>query len=176
MVAKSSIPEEVKERWLEAEYKLSAIKDKLASKQDFANLLSAYEKSISETAAAMKALGVWDKCARCGKSSSGSCCAPEVASWYDVETLMINILMGCELPSDPFYSGHCLFLGEKGCVLKARHYFCVHFLCPKIQDLLGQHNKNILMKTVGNEILWGSKVLSYIVSVGRSLIPHSVAG
>lgn len=157
-----SLMEEIRERWLEAEKRLATVKGELISNRDFLSLLNSYEESIAGTARAMKSLGVWDECARCGKSPGGSCCAPEVASWYDVETFMINILMGCEFPPHPFYHGHCIFLGEKGCILKARHYYCVHFLCPQIQDMLGANNKDLLMKIVGKEIFLGSKVISYI--------------
>lgn len=155
---------QVRDLWLKAEEKLELNKDRLLSDENFKLTLRAYELAIKETSEAMKGFGVWDECAECGKSPKGSCCAPEVACWYDIETFMINILMGCNLPSSSFYPDHCLFLGEKGCVLKARHYYCVHFLCPAVQNKLGQKSKEILMKIIGKELFLGSKAISLIVS------------
>ncbi|MEJ5299432.1 MAG: hypothetical protein WHS38_00400 [Thermodesulforhabdaceae bacterium] len=155
--------EEVKNRWLKAQEIACFLRNTSTSYQEeFRNLIREYESAIDDTAKAMKEFGVWDECALCGKSPKGSCCAPEVALWYDVETLTVNVLMGCELPSSPFYLGHCLFLGERGCLLKARHYFCVHFLCPNIERKLGADAKSLILKVVGQELLIGLAVISWL--------------
>jgi hypothetical protein len=159
----AEIVKKVESRWLRACELVSLLKkDDATFPEKFRNLIKDYDSAINETAAAMRRLGVWDECARCGRSAKGSCCAPEVALWYDVETLAINVLMGCDFPSSPFYPDHCLFLGEKGCLLRARHYFCVHFLCPTLEQKLGSETKNFLLKTVGKELLIGSEVISWL--------------
>jgi len=153
----------VESRWFRACELVSLLKkDNITLLEKFWNLIKDYDSAINETATAMIRLGVWDECARCGRSSKGSCCAPEVALWYDIETLAINVLMGCDLPLFPFYSDHCLFLGEKGCLLKARHYFCVHFLCPTLEQKLNSESKLFLLKTIGKELFIGSKVISWL--------------
>ncbi|MCX7821914.1 MAG: hypothetical protein N2260_00535 [Syntrophobacterales bacterium] len=163
MVTEEYIIGHVKKLWKEAEERLESKREGLFSNKDFAFTFRSYELAIEETAKAMEAFGVWDECARCGSSPKGSCCAPEVASWYDIETLMVNILMRCTLPSRPFYPNHCLFLGERGCLLKARHYYCVHFLCPEIEGMLGPSKKELLRKIIGEELFWGSKVISNLL-------------
>lgn len=165
MVAEEEIFNGVAKLWRRAEKELGF--KRLTANEYLTSILGAYKLAIGETAEVMKALGIWDECAKCGRSLKGSCCAPEVASWYDLETLIINILMGCTFPSSPFYKGHCLFLGEKGCLLKARHYYCVHFLCPEIQNNLTTDQKETLMKVIGKELLLGSKVISCLVLLMR---------
>ncbi len=131
-------------------------------KDDFLSALRDYEKSIEETAFWMKKLKIWEECAICGNSPKGSCCAPEVALWYDLETIVINILMGCKIPPSPYKRDHCFFLGEKGCLLKARHYYCVTFLCPPLANKLSPQEKGDLYKVIGREIGEGSRLIAMV--------------
>lgn len=141
---------------------------RLLTDGEFLQLLEDYRRAINNTLSAMRNLGIQEKCALCGQSEKGSCCAPEVASWYDPETLLINLLMGHLLQEAPYYRDHCLFLGKKGCTLIARHYYCVHFLCPGIKEELSKESLNNLMQVVGAEILAGSKVFAHLRKINTA--------
>jgi len=133
----------------------------LLSDLGFMKVLDDYEKAIEDTARAMTSLSIWKMCAICGNSPKGSCCAPEVAIWYDAELVFVNLLMGCDVEKGQFYKDHCFFLGKNGCILKARHYYCVHYLCPEIKAILSAAELDMLYRTIGREILTGSNVLHY---------------
>ncbi|SFM65568.1 hypothetical protein [Thermodesulforhabdus norvegica] len=139
-----------------------ALRAKLLEDSEFLKLIRKYRLTIEHTWQCMKDLRIPEKCALCGQSEKGSCCAPEVATWYDPETLLVNLLMGQSMPKNPYYPDHCIFLGKSGCTLKARHYYCVQFLCPSIKQDLSEKNLEKLMKTAGREILAGSQTLTYL--------------
>ncbi len=127
----------------------------------FRELLHRYEESIQNTQKLLNSLGISNQCAECGKRPTGSCCAPEVATWYDPETLFINLLMNCRLQTKGAYVGHCCFLGQYGCTLKGRHYFCVNFLCDSIKARLSEEEIRKFCKVAGREINLASDVMSY---------------
>ncbi len=153
----TSIPDEVARRmWRDAEVLLACWGDRLRTDEVCREALWCYEQVIEKTAWWMRHLRVWERCAACGTSLRQSCCAAEVATWYDRETFLINLLLGVEMPAVPFYEQHCIFLGEHGCTLKARHYYCVHFLCPDLHHSLTQSEKRSLASIVGEEVYRGS--------------------
>lgn len=136
--------------------------DKLLGDEHFRKLMENYSQNIRATCSLMQQFGIWGKCTECGKSPQGSCCAPEVATWYDPETILLNLVMGCSLPNFPVYPNHCLFLGKNGCILKSHHYYCVHFLCTPLKSTLSPDNLACLYSTIGSEILVGSVLFHYL--------------
>lgn len=49
----------------------------------------------------------------------------------------------------------CLFVGENGCKLMARHSFCVNFLCPDLLEGFVSTQREILSTVVGTELQAG---------------------
>jgi len=134
----------------------------LAREKTFTDLLDAYSEAISRTQERMRTLGVVAACARCDSQPSGSCCFKGVEGWYEPEILLINRLMNVSIPRRPAAEGQCLFLGERGCRLKARHSFCVNFLCPTVREVLGPSGTAELLAVAGRELLLGLEAETFL--------------
>jgi hypothetical protein len=126
--------------------------------EPFLALLRAYRAAIEESGAAMRDLGVAGKCGECSGAGPGSCCSRGVEDWYDSVQLLVNLLMGCDLAETRPLAADCHFVGPQGCTLVARHYFCVHFLCPTLMEQLGHATTKRLLAVVGQELSIGSQL------------------
>ena len=118
-------------------------------------LLDSYGSAIDRSGARMRDVGVVKTCTDCAMHGPGSCCFPGIEEGYDSILLLINRLMGCCLPDEPEVDSSCFFVGSQGCKLKARYYFCLHYLCPRLQDLLGTAGAHDLLATIGEELAAG---------------------
>jgi len=99
--------------------------------------IEAYRREIDRTWEVMAETEVILGCTRCVKRYGGSCCFQGVEEQFDAVLLWLNLLMGYELPGERELPGSCLFVGLKGCKLRARPYFCIHYICPPLQAALG---------------------------------------
>jgi hypothetical protein len=70
---------------------------------------------------------------------------------YDVIHLLINLLLGSPIHVSKTQSGECWFLGERGCTLAAKAYFCLDYFCPKFDDPLGAQGMGALLEAVRQE-------------------------
>jgi hypothetical protein len=118
-------------------------------------LLSAYSAAIGGTQMLMRRLKVTAACTDCAKQGAGSCCFEGIESGYDSVLLLINLLMGCDIPDSREVPGSCFFVGERGCKLQARYYYCLHYLCPALQAALGPDAISELLSILGKELAAG---------------------
>lgn len=121
-------------------------------------LLDAYRAAITRSGVLMRETGVWAGCARCAGIGHGSCCFQGIEYEYDRILLLVNLLLGCEIPEEQAVPESCLFLGEEGCRLAARYYFCVNYLCPDLQESLDPAAVRQLLHAVGRELNAGWEV------------------
>ncbi|MCE5244981.1 MAG: hypothetical protein ABFD98_13230 [Syntrophobacteraceae bacterium] len=119
------------------------------------SLLAGYREAIRRSGDLMRGAGVCAACARCAGVGQGSCCFPGIENEYDCVGLLMNLLLGCNVPGEAAVPGSCFFLGEKGCRLTARYYFCVNYLCPDLQKQMGAENVRTLLHAVGEELSSG---------------------
>jgi hypothetical protein len=77
--------------------------------------------------------GIVAICTACERDDGGSCCGAGLEDRYDGVTLLINLLLGADLPAKRRDPASCHFLGEHGCLLSIRDVICVNFLCQKIE-------------------------------------------
>ncbi len=117
--------------------------------------LGKYRNAIEKTGEAMREMGVHRACASCAGKESGSCCFPGIEEGYDHVLLLINLLLGHCVPDAGEFPGSCMFVGDRGCKLFARYYFCVHFLCPGLHELLDPLTVKALLRLVGEELHTG---------------------
>ena len=115
-------------------------------------LLQKLRDSIDNTNQTMLTLGVVAECKYCEEMEGGSCCGSGIENKYDVELLLINLLLGGSLQNHEPVGNSCFFLGKKGCKLKARHVLCVNYLCPKLQKNLTREELITLQTCVGEEL------------------------
>lgn len=118
-------------------------------------LFSSYDQAIEETQRLMQQKGVSAACTLCAAREKGSCCFEGIEAGYDRILLLINLLMACPLPESRELPGSCLFVGRNGCRLRARYYFCVHYLCPDLQAALDAAAREALRDAVGKELAAG---------------------
>jgi len=128
----------------------------------FNQLLSRYRRAIDVSTETMHKLGIANHCRDCAGNGPGSCCSRGVEDWYDAMLLFVNLLLGCDLREVRPQSADCHFVGPNGCTLLARHYFCLHFLCPAVQERLGPATTSQWLAFVGEELQLGWEVEQYL--------------
>lgn len=115
--------------------------------------LDRYRQEISRTQRLMTDLGVVTGCASCAtRIPGGGCCGAGIEDWYDELLLLFNLMLGRNIPNVRVNKNDCLFLGPKGCLLLARHHFCVNYLCSRITGTLGPDDLSALEAQGGAEL------------------------
>jgi hypothetical protein len=127
----------------------------LTNQDGLCALFDMYRKAIHKTQEVMQQLGVVETCSVCACERSGSCCFPGVEEWYDHVLLLVNLVLGRQIPEFREVPGGCLFLGNRGCRLIARHSFCVNYLCPTLKDLIKTPPMQTLLSVSGDELYCG---------------------
>ncbi len=117
--------------------------------------LDRYRELMGQTQLAMVRFGVVAGCTRCAQEEQGSCCFEGIEDGYNTSLLLLNQLMGCDIPEEKEVPGSCLFVGHEGCKLKGRFYFCLHYLCPRLQESLGGERAKVLLQILGKELQAG---------------------
>ena len=116
-------------------------------------LLHRIDQDIDRTARAMAELGIDEACALCDRTSPcGSCCSRGLEKKYDSVLLLINLLLGRDLPDTPTREDSCHFLGHRGCRLRIRHMLCIDYLCPGLETRLGTAGLIRIQSVAGMEI------------------------
>jgi len=115
-------------------------------------LLSKLRDCIENTNQSMVTLGVVAECKNCEEREGGSCCGSGIENKYDVELLLVNLLLEASLRDQQPSQNSCYFLGEKGCKLTARHVLCVNYMCQKLQKKLAREQLISLQTCAGEEL------------------------
>lgn len=115
-------------------------------------LLADLEEAVSASSEAMGDAGLKELCRECEEEEGGSCCGKGIERRYDGVLLLINRLLGIPLPMKRMREGGCFFLGEQGCVLKARHVLCVNYLCEKVKQTIPHERVLHLKEKEGKEL------------------------
>jgi len=114
--------------------------------------LTRLEDAMQVSHKEMGEIGVLGICRDCEKNGGGSCCGAGLENKYDGWLLLINLLLDVRLPKKRHHKESCFFLGETGCLLKARHVICVNYLCKKITDQINPHTLKALREKEGIEL------------------------
>ena len=115
-------------------------------------LLRKLRDCIENTNQSMVTLGVVAECKNCEEREGGSCCGSGIENKYDVELLLVNLLLKASLRNQQPSQNSCYFLGEKGCKLTARHVLCVNYICQKLQKKLAREQLISLQTCAGEEL------------------------
>jgi hypothetical protein len=127
-------------------------KDHLAADSTSAGLLSRLRSATEASSARMLDSGLVQTCAECETLEGGSCCGRGLEDHYDGYLLLINLLLGVNLPAERRDPRSCYFLGLKGCVLSARHVLCVNYLCRKATDRIDSKALALLRELEGVQL------------------------
>jgi hypothetical protein len=143
----------IEEKIALADYLWKGYGEDLAADDEINRLLGVYRKEILRTYELMKTLKVVNECTVCAtRVAGGGCCGAGIEDWYDELILLLNLLLGKQIPTQRLNQNDCFFLGHNGCQLFARHHFCVNYLCPRIIDLLSQSELSALRAQSGKEL------------------------
>jgi hypothetical protein len=115
-------------------------------------LLELLQENILASGTVSRDLGVLALCKRCEEEEGGSCCGAGIENRYFPPLLLVNLLLGVNLPEDRCFANSCYFLGKEGCGLKARDILCINYLCSEIQRLLAPEKVATLQAVTGEEM------------------------
>jgi hypothetical protein len=96
--------------------------------------------------------GVAGTCRSCDENEGGSCCGAGIEDRYTPEMLLINLILGIELPESRYSEDSCYFLRHRGCTLAARDILCINYLCSRLQREVPHENILRLQDTTGREM------------------------
>ncbi len=114
-------------------------------------LIEELKRYIKERKEKMNSCGMIDICRAC-EEKEGSCCGKGIEEKYDEFMLLLNMLLGCNIPKERYKEDSCLFLGKNGCILLAPHVLCINYICKKIKEGISKHNLSELRQIEGNII------------------------
>ncbi len=126
--------------------------DTLRADANVQRLMARLEANLAASFQAMIDTGIVQACTRCDEEEGGSCCGAGIENRYSEMLLLLNLLLGVDLPSERRLDNSCFFLGERGCSLKVREVLCVNYLCQSIQKSLEPHHRDLLQNAVGAEL------------------------
>ncbi len=117
----------------------------------FKEKLSVLKKLLSESYILFQETGSLVFCEVCAKK--GIKCCGEGLEWkLSKEEFFINLclfsLEGSSFSFPQVRDEDCLFLGEKGCVLKLAPLFCRNFFCRELSDFLGIERLKLLQNSL----------------------------
>jgi len=145
-------PPSIYEKIEQAHNLYSASGDSLRQDPSIRTLLNKLHECIEKTKDSMLKLGVIAECKHCEEQEGGSCCGTGIENKYDVELLLMNLLLEASLRDQQPSQNSCYFLGEKGCKLTARHVLCVNYICEKLQKKLTKEELIVLQACAGEEL------------------------
>jgi hypothetical protein len=143
-------PIQEKIAWAEDGYR--DFKGKLLADHNVVQCLDQLQKAVQESHAVMEEIGLNDLCRTCDEWEGGSCCGAGLENRYDGWVLLINLLLGRQLPTTRQDERSCFFLGKDGCTLLARHVICINYVCQKITDSIPKALIQQLREKEGDEI------------------------
>lgn len=125
---------------------------KILGDQTVVDLLDQLQVVIPASHAEMLKAGIVNLCMECELDEGGSCCGSGLEDKYDGLLLLINLLLGVELPNSRSDPKSCFFLGQNGCLLQARHVICINYICRKISEQIKPRDIISLREKEGVEI------------------------
>lgn len=126
-------------------------RDQVLAEEETTRLGNRLKAAIRRSRRTMAESGILEACGDC-EQNGGSCCGAGLENHYTDLLLLINLLLGVEIPSKRLDSRSCLFLGEQGCRLLARHVLCINYLCHGITSRLDPSRVAALRADEGAEI------------------------
>jgi hypothetical protein len=137
----------------EAKQVYTSLGGEILNNPQLTELLAGFKQQIEDTNRLFKELDVAADCADCCDHEKGPCCFDGAQGWYDLRLLLINLLLGVEVPDSPELVDDCWFNSPTGCKLLAKDSICLNFFCPDIQERLNDDELLSLRQQVGRELL-----------------------
>ena len=143
-------PIRAKIAWAEAHRR--QVTDAIENDPRLTALIARFRDAVEASRREMAATGIVALCRQCEEEEGGSCCGKGLENRYDPWLLLINLLLGVNLPHSRRRADSCFFLGKPGCLLSARHTICVNYICAKITDRIDPEKISRLREKEGIEL------------------------
>ncbi len=132
--------------------------------------------ALNKSNRAFQERGSFGFCSSC--AGRGIRCCGEGLEWkLSPEEFFINLslfyLEGRSFTFPETSPEDCLFLGERGCILKLTPLFCRNFFCRELSDFLGLENLILLQNSLEDEATLTFEICEYLKKTNpliRSLI------
>lgn len=147
-----SIHATVKDKVLWAETCFKSAGAFFLAQSEIGALLNQFKSAAEASSRAMADTGIVALCRACDEEEGGSCCGKGLENRYDAWLLLINRLLGVQLPHERQHADGCYFLGDQGCLLTARDVICINYVCQKITRKVAPSVLNDLREIEGEEI------------------------
>lgn len=147
-----SIDSKIEDKVLWAENCFNDRKETLLSDPKIRDLIIALKKAVTDSRKKMEDIGLVDECRQCEEAEGGTCCGAGIENRYSGILLLINLLLGRNLPEHAPGAGSCFFLGPLGCTLTAKHVICINYICRKITDRINPEKLAGLRDLEGTEL------------------------
>jgi hypothetical protein len=147
-----SIEKKIEEKIIWAETRFMERNDSLLEDPEVREMLSRFREAAESSHKAMVDIGIFEECRHCEEEEGGACCGRGLEDRYSGILLLINLLLGRELPKERYNSKSCFFLTDRGCSLLARHVICVNYICKKITKKIDAEKINFLREKEGREL------------------------
>jgi hypothetical protein len=148
----TSLTDPIEQRIAWAEHCYTHVKDKLLGDPEVSSLLEKLQHAIRDSHSKMAEVGIGDLCKACEEEEGGSCCGAGLENHFSGTLLLINLLLGVNIPTRKMDPASCFFLSRNGCQLLARHVICVNYLCAKIAARLPASEITSLRELEGVEL------------------------
>jgi len=136
-----------------AENMLRQYREEILKKPEIKGLIEELKRYIEDRKEKMRSCGMIDICRVCEEKEGGSCCGKGIEERYDQFMILLNMLLGCNIPKRRYKEDSCLFLGRNGCILPAPHVLCINYVCKKIENGISKDDLSNLREIEGNMIL-----------------------
>ncbi len=123
----------------------------LLAEPHISSLLQEYREAVNQSWQAMDRHGVVEQCTDCAVNDGGSCCGKGIEEKFDSVLLLINLLLETEIPGERSDETGCWFLGERGCLLVARHVICINYMCKRLYEELDTSDIHAVQQAMGVE-------------------------
>ncbi len=127
-----SLDSPIKQKIVWAQDCFRDVGDLLLGDASVKGLLGQLQEAVGQSHDEMAASGIVDICGDCDRHEGGSCCGKGLEDHYSGVLIIINLLLGVQLPKTRHDPSSCFFLDQDGCRLLARHVICVNYVCHRI--------------------------------------------
>ncbi len=132
--------------------------DGLNGNGQFATELEKLDCLISRLQDQMSTMDMFDHCKSCGQKEGGGCCSAYMAGETDSILILINLLLGVDVGIQRTDDMECVYLGQRGCIFKAKPMFCLNYNCSSIYKSNPREVIACLDKAAGNVLRQQYKV------------------
>ena len=135
-------------------------------------LLGQFAAAIADTTSARNSAGVALQCLRCHQDGGGTCCGSGIDEHHDALLLLVNLLLGAQIPPRRAAPEDCRFLGPAGCTLRARQVLCLNHICREAEDRVAVAGLASLRNMEGIEIMAQHRLLVRLAALAAATRFH----